>query len=65
VQHAHHGLLLKPHDDAIGHRDHRRQAQRLAGQAAFAEEVSAPMEGDNRLLALLGYDADLTLPSWT
>ena len=61
VEHAHDGRLFDPHDDAFRHRRDRRQAQRLSGQAALAEEVPLPVERDDRFLPLLGDDADLDL----
>jgi hypothetical protein len=50
VKHAHHGGLAKSHDGTVRHRSSSRQAQGLAAQAALAEEISLPMEGDDRFL---------------
>jgi hypothetical protein len=59
VKHAYDGRLFKPRDDAVRHRRGRGQAQWLSGQAALAEKVALAMERDDRLLAPLGYDAEL------
>ena len=44
---------------AFSHRPGRRQAQRLADQAAFAEELALREDRDHGFLALLRLDHDL------
>src|SRR5665213_2549424 len=61
MQDADHLGLVYPHDFAFDHGPRRRQAQRLADQAALAEELARPDEGNHRFLALLRRDYDLDL----
>src|ERR1043166_9857976 len=50
VEDANDGGLLDTHDDAFRHRYDRRHAQGMSVQATLAEEVSVPVERDDRLL---------------
>ncbi len=59
MEDADHLDLAHPHDFTFGHRPGRRQAQRLANQAAFAEEFTLAEDGDHGFLALVGLDHDL------
>jgi len=51
LQQASHGLPLHRHDGARLDGDGGPVAEGLAGQAAFAEEVSGPQNGNDRLSA--------------
>jgi hypothetical protein len=59
VKHADHLGLAHSHHIALSHRLGGCQSQRLADQAALAEEIARPEDRDDGLLALLGGDADL------
>ena len=59
MQDADHLGLRHPHHFALDHGPGGRQAQRLADQAALAEELARPEQRDHRFLALLGRDDDL------
>src|ERR1700730_15013091 len=61
VQDTDHLALRYPHHFALDHGPSGRQAQRLADQAALAEEVARPEDRHHRFLALLGRDHDLDL----
>src|SRR5882757_4112769 len=61
MQNTDHLGLADPHHFALDHSACCGQAQRLADQAAFAEEVARPEDRDHRFLALLGRDNDLDL----
>ena len=61
VKHSSHQRFLDFVKRAIRQCDSRCHAQRLAGEAALAEELTGVENGDDRLLALLGYDRDLYL----
>ena len=61
MEHANHGLLLKPHDLAVRHRRRRRDALLLPGQASFAAKFVRSKNCDNSFFALLGKDGDLDL----
>jgi hypothetical protein len=59
MEDSNHFGLAHPHDLAIDHCPGRRQPQRLANQAAFAEELIRTEDGDDGFLALLGLDHEL------
>src|SRR6185503_17285869 len=61
VKEVQHLGLAHPYDLALGHGLGGRQTQRLADQAALAEELARLQDPDHRLLALLGRDHDLDL----
>src|SRR5436309_7492891 len=61
VKHAQHQQLLDPEEIAICDRCGRCHAQRLACQASLAEELTGVQCGDDRFLALLGYNGELHL----
>ena len=61
MDHADDRRFLQPHDDGFRHRRGRRHAQRLPGEASFAEEFVRSENCDDGFLALLGNDGDLHL----
>jgi hypothetical protein len=63
VEHVRHHRLLNLDQRAIGSRGRRADAQRPAGEASLAEEVTGTQDGDDRFLALLGGHPVLHLAS--
>jgi hypothetical protein len=61
VEQTRHQRLLDPVNSAIAHGDSGREAQRLAGQASFAEELVVAQNADDRFLALVGCHRELHL----
>jgi hypothetical protein len=61
MERTHHSGLIEPHYFARCNRRHRRNATRLAGQAALTKEIPLLMESDHGFLALLGNHGDLAL----
>jgi hypothetical protein len=59
AEHAHDGRFVEPHNDAFHHRLGRRQAQRVAVEAAFAKKVPLVVQSNDRFLPRLVYDAGL------
>ena len=58
---THHSGLIEPHYFELCNRGYRRNATRLAGQAALTKEIPLLMESDHGFLALLGNHGDLAL----
>ena len=63
VKHTRHQRFIDLIKGAIGHRDSRCYAQRLAGEASLAEELPRAQDCDDRFFALLGYNRELYLAS--
>ena len=61
VKHAQHQQLLDPEETAICDRCSRCHTQRLTCEASLAEELAGAQCGDDRFLALLGYNRELHL----
>src|SRR6266545_7141787 len=61
VKHAQHQQLLDPEEIAICNRCSRCHAQRLTCEASLAEKLAGAQRGDDRFLALLGYNRELHL----
>jgi hypothetical protein len=59
MERTHHNGPIEPHYFGRCNRGHRREATRLAGQAALTKEIPLPMESDDGFLALLGNHGDL------
>src|SRR5258708_4732706 len=53
-----HRLCLDPDEDGLGRGAGRRQIERLATQASFADEAARPQQADHALLALARHDAE-------
>src|SRR5690242_1317303 len=59
MERTHHSGLIEPHYFGRCSRGHRRNATRLAGQAALTKEIPLLMKSDHGFLALLGNHGDL------
>src|SRR4030095_9440618 len=62
MEHADHGRFRQPDDKALAHGGGGRDAERLTGQARFAEEIGRRIDPDHRFFALTGDDGQLDPP---
>ena len=63
VEHSRHQRLLNLVESAICHGDSRCHTRLLTCEASLTEELTGAQNGDNRFLALLGYNRELHLAS--
>ena len=63
MKHFHHGLLADAHHRAIGYCGCGAQAERLASEATFSEEIALVQNADGGFLPLFDTTVSLTFPS--
>src|SRR4029078_9831159 len=61
MERTHHSGLIEPHYFGLCNRGHRRNATRLAVQAALTKKIPLLMDSYRGFLALLGNHGDLAL----